>query len=254
MKTGIKSQIVIVSAVAAVLLIVMSVCAIAESITFEKVAALAASALALNKCCGILLNQGEKIMKNKYKVVALVPLEFSVEGSSDSKEAIESVKNIFEACRNDNDCADIVFDGIEESLRHDSIEYKVEAAQPEPEGKANSDIRSVASDICDVFENYLDENGVYIVCDDADEEQDRKANESGAMLYGMEYWHLVEDVEFRVNHINAQYKLFTVFDIMEAFDKLLISKKLGDFVPSGENRYRLYAKILSCLRSIREKL
>lgn len=128
------------------------------------------------------------------------------------------------------------------------------AAQPEPEVKANSDIRSVASDICDVFENYLDENGVYIVCDDADEEQDRKANESGAMLYGMEYWHLVEDVEFRVNHINAQYKLFTVFDIMEAFDKLLISKKLGDFVPSGENRYRLYAKILSCLRSIREKL
>lgn len=70
-------------------------------------------------------------MKNKYKVVALVPLEFSVEGNSDSKEAIESVKNIFEACRDDNDCADIVFDGIEESLRHDSIEYKVEAAQPE---------------------------------------------------------------------------------------------------------------------------
>lgn len=163
-------------------------------------------------------------MKNKYKVVALVPLEFSVEGNSDSKEAIESVKNIFEACRDDNDCADIVFNGIEESLRHDSIEYKVEAAQPEPEVKANSDIRSVASDICDVFENYLDENGVYIVCDDADEEQDRKANESGAMLYGMEYWHLVEDVEFRVNHINAQYKLFTVFDIMEVFDKLLISK------------------------------
>jgi hypothetical protein len=28
-------------------------------------------------------------MKNKYKVVALVPLEFSVEGNSDSKEAIE---------------------------------------------------------------------------------------------------------------------------------------------------------------------
>lgn len=83
-------------------------------------------------------------MKNKYKVVALVPLEFSVEGNSDSKEAIESVKNIFEACRDDNDCADIVFDGIEESLRHDSIEYKVEAAQPEPEVKANSDIRSVA--------------------------------------------------------------------------------------------------------------
>lgn len=70
-------------------------------------------------------------MKNKYKVVALVPLEFSVEGNSDSKEAIESVKNIFEACRDDNDCADIVFDGIEESLRHDSIEYKVEFTHPD---------------------------------------------------------------------------------------------------------------------------
>lgn len=31
-------------------------------------------------------------MKNKYKVVALVPLEFSVEGSSDFKEAIECRK------------------------------------------------------------------------------------------------------------------------------------------------------------------
>lgn len=48
MKTGIKSQIVIVSAVAAVLLIVMSVCAIAESITFEKVAVLAASVLPIS--------------------------------------------------------------------------------------------------------------------------------------------------------------------------------------------------------------
>lgn len=56
MKTDIKSQIVKVFAVAAVLLIVMSVCAIAEGITFEKIAVLAASVLALNKCCGILLN------------------------------------------------------------------------------------------------------------------------------------------------------------------------------------------------------
>ncbi len=51
MKTGIK-----IFAVAAVLLIVMSVCAIAEGITFEKVVVLAASVLTLNKCCGILLN------------------------------------------------------------------------------------------------------------------------------------------------------------------------------------------------------
>jgi len=158
-------------------------------------------------------------MKNKYKVVALVPLEFSVEGNSDSKEAIESVKNIFEACRDDNDCADIVFDGIEESLRHDSIEYKVEAAQPEPEVKANSDIRSVASDICDVFENYLDENGVYIVCDDADEEQDRKANESGAMLYGMDE-----------TKTATKAQVNTIFDYISKFNRydMNISKVMVD--------------------------
>lgn len=186
-------------------------------------------------------------MKNKYKVVALVPLEFSVEGNSDSKEAIESVKNIFEACRDDNDCADIVFDGIEESLRHDSIEYKVEAVQHEPEVKANSDI-------CDVFENYLNENGVCIVCNDADEEQDRKANESGAMLYGMEYWHLVEDVEFWLSHMSAQGKPVITSKILKAFDELLVSKNLGNSVPSGDNRYQLHSKILSCLRSREEGL
>lgn len=36
-------------------------------------------------------------MKNKYKVVALVPLEFSVEGNSDSKEAIESSQKHFQS-------------------------------------------------------------------------------------------------------------------------------------------------------------
>ena len=81
-----------------------------------------------------------------------------------------------------------------------------------------------------------------------------KANESGAMLYGMEYWHLVEDVEFRVKHINAQYKLFTVFDIMEAFDKLLISKSLVTLYRAAKIVTVCMKKILSCLRSVREEL
>ena len=194
-------------------------------------------------------------MKSKYKVTAMVPMQFPVTGNFDSEEAIKTIKDIFEMCRDNSNYADIVFNGIEDALRSGNIKYQVETVtQPQSEVEVDSDTRSLASDICDIFENYLDANGICIVCDDEDEERERKDNESGAMLYGMEYWHLVEDVEFRVNHINAQYKLFTVFDIMEAFDKLLISKKLGDFVPSGENRYRLYAKILSCLRSIREKL
>ena len=194
-------------------------------------------------------------MKTKYKVTAMVPMEFSVAGNFDAKEAIKTVKDIFEECRDVSDFADIVFDGIEESLRHDSIEYKVEAVKSEPEVKANSDIRSVASDICDVFENYLDENGVCIVCDDANEEQDRKANESGAMLYGMEYWHLVEDIECRLSP-NIQYlrtPAYNIFatscDILNLFNALLISKKLGDVAPSGENLNRLREAISGCLCS-----
>ena len=193
-------------------------------------------------------------MKSNYKVTAMVPMMFSVAGNFDSEEAIKTIKEVFEMCRDNSDYADIVFDGIEESLRHDSIEYKVEAVQHEPEVKANSDIRSVASDICDIFENYLNENGVCIVCNDADEEQDRKANESGAMLYGMEYWHLVEDVEFWLSHMSTQGKPVVTSKILKAFDELLVSKNLGNSVPSGDNRYQLHSKILSCLRSREEGL
>ena len=194
-------------------------------------------------------------MKTKYKVTAMVPMEFSVAGNFDAKEAIKTVKDIFEECRDVSDFADIVFDGIEESLRHDSIEYKVEAVKSEPEVKANSDIRSVASDIVEIFEDYLDENGIYIVCDDANEEQDRKANESGAMLYGMEYWHLVEDIECRLSP-NIQYlrtPAYNIFatscDLLNLFNALLISKKLGDVAPSGENLNRLREAISCCLCS-----
>ncbi len=193
-------------------------------------------------------------MKSNYKVTAMVPMMFSVAGNFDSEEAIKTIKEVFEMCRDNSDYADIVFDGIEESLRHDSIEYKVEAVQHEPEVKANSDIRSVASDICDIFENYLDENGICIVCDDADEERERKDNESGAMLYGMEYWHLVEDVEFWLSHMSTQGKPVITSKILKAFDELLVSKNLGNSVPSGDNRYQLHSKILSCLRSREEGL
>lgn len=193
-------------------------------------------------------------MKSNYKVTAMVPMMFSVAGNFDSEEAIKTIKEVFEMCRDYSDYADIVFDGIEESLRHDSIEYKVEAVQHEPEVKANSDIRSVAFGICDVFENYLNENGICIVCDDADEERERKDNESGAMLYGMEYWHLVEDVEFWLSHMSAQGKPVITSKILKAFDELLVSKNLGNSVPSGDNRYQLHSKILSCLRSREEGL
>lgn len=194
-------------------------------------------------------------MKSNYKVTAMVPMMFSVAGNFDSEEAIKTIKEVFEMCRDSSDYADIVFDGIEESLRSGNIKYQVETVtQPQPELEADSDIRSVASDICDIFENYLDENGICIVCDDADEERERKDNESGAMLYGMEYWHLVEDVEFWLSHMSTQGKPVITSKILKAFDELLVSKNLGNSVPSGDNRYQLHSKILSCLRSRKEGL
>lgn len=192
----------------------------------------------------------------KYKVTAMVPMEFSVDGNFDPKEAIKTVQDIFGACRDDRDYADIVFDSIEESLRSDNIKYQVEiVTQSQPKVNEDSDTRSTAFDIVEIFEDYLDENGIYIVCDDTDEERERKANESGAMLYGMEYWHLVEDIECRLSH-NIQYlrtpayNIFTTScDILNLFNALLVSKKLGDVVPSGENRSRLREAISGYLCS-----
>lgn len=194
-------------------------------------------------------------MKSKYKVTAMVPMQFPVAGNFDSEEAIITIKDIFEMCRDNGNYADIVFNGIEDALRSGNIKYQVETVtQPQSEVEVDSDTRSLASDICDIFENYLDANGICIVCDDEDEERERKDNESGAMLYGMEYWHLVEDVEFHLGQMSALGKPVTTSKILKAFDELLASKNLGDSVPSGENRYQLHSKILSCLRSREEGL
>lgn len=95
-------------------------------------------------------------MKSKYKVTAMVPMMFSVAGNFDSEEAIKTIKEVFEMCRDNSDYADIVFDGIEETLRSGNIKYQVETVtQPQPELEADSDIRFLASDICDIFENSL---------------------------------------------------------------------------------------------------
>lgn len=192
-------------------------------------------------------------MKTKYKVTAMVPMEFSVEGDFDSQEAIKTFEDVIDMCQDDSDYADIVLDSIRDSFCSGNIKFQVETvAQPKPEPRANSDTRSPASDIVEIFEDYLDKNGIYIVCDDADEEQERKDN--GAMLYGMEYWHLVEDVEFYLGRMSALGKPLTASEILKAFDKLLVSKNLGDFVPRGENRFRLHLKVLNCMRSIEEAI
>lgn len=177
-------------------------------------------------------------MKTKYKVTAMVPMEFSVAGNFDAKEAIKTVKDIFGACRDDSDYADIVFDGIEESLRSDSIKYEV---------KEDSDICTLAAYIADVFDDYLAEINIPIVCSDASEEEDRRSNENSAMLYGMEYWNLVEDIEAHLrasekNHVNPD-------EILAMFDTLLSDKGHSDSIPSGEKRDEIIAKISRLLKS-----
>ena len=51
-------------------------------------------------------------MKSKYKVTAMVPMQFPVAGNFDSEEAIKTIKDIFEMCRDNGNYADIVFNGI----------------------------------------------------------------------------------------------------------------------------------------------
>lgn len=59
----------------------------------------------------------------------------------------------------------------------------------------NTNIRWLAAYTADIFDDYLAEIKLPIVCSDASEEEDRHSNENSAMLYGMEYWNLVEDIE-----------------------------------------------------------
>lgn len=59
----------------------------------------------------------------------------------------------------------------------------------------NTNIRWLAAYTADIFDDYLGEIKLPIVCSDASEEEDRHSNENSAMLYGMEYWNLVEDIE-----------------------------------------------------------
>lgn len=56
------------------------------------------------------------------------------------------------------------------------------------------------------------------------------------------------------SHMSAQRKPVITSKILKAFNELLVSKNLGNSVPSGDNRYQLHSKILSCLRSREEGL
>ena len=58
---------------------------------------------------------------------------------------------------------------------------------------------TLAADIVDVFDNFLASKNIEIPCDDPEEEVERHNDDNCACLYGMEYWNLVDQVEFMLN-------------------------------------------------------
>lgn len=58
---------------------------------------------------------------------------------------------------------------------------------------------NLATDIVDVFDDFLASKNIEIPCDDPEEEAERHDDGNCACLYGMEYWNLVDQVEFMLN-------------------------------------------------------
>lgn len=58
---------------------------------------------------------------------------------------------------------------------------------------------TLAADIVDVFDSFLASKNIEIPCDDPEEESERHNDDNCACLYGMEYWNLVDQVEFMIN-------------------------------------------------------
>ena len=59
--------------------------------------------------------------------------------------------------------------------------------------------RTLAADIVDVFDSFLESKNIEIPCADPEEEAERHDDDNCACLYGMEYWALVDRVEFMLN-------------------------------------------------------
>lgn len=54
----------------------------------------------------------------------------------------------------------------------------------------------LAADIVDVFDGFLASKNIEVPCADPEEESDRHEDGNCACLYGMEYWNLVDRIEY----------------------------------------------------------
>lgn len=64
--------------------------------------------------------------------------------------------------------------------------------------------RTLAADIVDAFDSFLASKNIEIPCDDPEEEAERHNDDNCACLYGMEYWDLVDQVEFMLNEYKEE--------------------------------------------------
>lgn len=60
------------------------------------------------------------------------------------------------------------------------------------------DARKLAIAIVELFEDLLDDKGIEIPCADEAEQEVRYQDGNTAKLYGMEYWDLVNEVEWLI--------------------------------------------------------
>ena len=58
---------------------------------------------------------------------------------------------------------------------------------------------NLATDIVDVFDDFLASKNIEIPCTDPEEEAERHDDDNCAYLYGTEYWNLVALIEFMLD-------------------------------------------------------
>ena len=60
--------------------------------------------------------------------------------------------------------------------------------------KMKQETRELATAIVDLFDDFLDEKGISIPCEDPHEQEDRLQDDNSASIYGMEYFNLEDRV------------------------------------------------------------
>lgn len=62
----------------------------------------------------------------------------------------------------------------------------------------------LAREIVELFEELLDKKGIEIPCADDEEQKDRHIDGNEVKIYGMEYWNLIDKIEYLIKCSNRQ--------------------------------------------------